>query len=224
VTSPNFRHPLVLAKDLLALDDISNGRVTIGVGSGGTGFDATVLGQRAWSPLERHERFVEFTRALDVLLREPFSTIDAEFYPVVDSRQIPGPVQLPRPPIVLSALGPKSLALAAELADGWVSFGSARDDGTSTFDAVARQVNSLDAQLAAGQRDISSMERIFLDFAGDESPLSSFEAFVDWAGRYRSLGFTEVVVHWPIPDSPYDYDVALFERIATEGRQLLATL
>jgi hypothetical protein len=32
------------------------------------------------------------------------------------------------------------------------------------------------------------------------------------------------VVHWPIPDSPYDYDVALFERIATEGRQLLATL
>jgi alkanesulfonate monooxygenase SsuD/methylene tetrahydromethanopterin reductase-like flavin-dependent oxidoreductase (luciferase family) len=223
VTSPNFRHPLVLAKDLLALDDISNGRVIIGVGSGGTGFDATVLGQRAWSPLERHERFVEFTRALDVLLREPFSTIDAEFYPVVDSRQIPGPVQLPRPPIVLSALGPKGLALAAELADGWVSFGSARDDGTSTFDAVARQVNSLDAQLAAGQRDTSSMERIFLDFAGDESPLSSFEAFVDWAGRYRSLGFTEVVVHWPIPDSPYDYDVALFERIATEGRQLLAT-
>ena len=99
-----------------------------------------------------------------------------------------------------------------------------RIESAFTFDAVARQVNSLDAQLAAGQRDISSMERIFLDFAGDESPLSSFEAFVDWAGRYRSLGFTEVVVHWPIPDSPYDYDVALFERIATEGRQLLATL
>jgi len=47
VTNPNFRHPLTLAKDLMTLDDISGGRITLGIGAGGSGFDATVLGERA---------------------------------------------------------------------------------------------------------------------------------------------------------------------------------
>lgn len=223
VTSPNFRHPLILAKDLLALDDISDGRLIIGVGSGGTGFDATTLGHEPWTARERHERFVEFTTTLDTLLREPASTIEGTFYPVVDSRQIPGPVQRPRPPLILSALGPKSLALTAQLADGWVSFGSPRSDaGTSTFDAVARQVETLNEQLDLHQRESSSFRRIILNFADDESPLTSFAAFVDWAGRYNELGFDEVVLHWPIADSPFDCDAALFERISTEGREMLA--
>src|SRR3954451_23788518 len=36
VTSPNFRHPITLAKELLSLDDISGGRILAGIGAGGT--------------------------------------------------------------------------------------------------------------------------------------------------------------------------------------------
>ena len=50
----------------------------------------------------------------------------------------------------------------------------------------------------------------------------SLEAFLDWAGRYRDLGFDEVVVHWPVPDSDYDYDVDVFERVCREGGATLA--
>lgn len=50
VTSPNFRHPVTLAKELISLDDISGGRITLGIGAGGSGFDATALGQEAWTP------------------------------------------------------------------------------------------------------------------------------------------------------------------------------
>jgi len=222
VTSPNFRHPLLLAKDLLALDDISGGRVSIGVGSGGTGFDATVLGGDVWSTGERHARFVEFTRALDTLLREPATSLAGPFYPVVDSRQTPGPVQSPRPPLFLSALGPKTLALAAEIAEGWVSFGGAGgSQPVSTFVAVQTQLAMLIEQLEKRQRSLQSMERILLNFEGDEKPLASYEAFIDWAGRYHEIGISEVVVHWPIPDSPFDNDHAVFERIATEGREVL---
>src|SRR3954469_6808432 len=64
VTSPNFRHPVTLAKDLMSLDDVSRGRVVLGIGSGGTGFDATVLGQEPWSPRERADRFAEFVALL----------------------------------------------------------------------------------------------------------------------------------------------------------------
>jgi len=50
VSNPNVRHPLILAKDATTIDHISNGRFTIGVGAGGTGFDATVLGQSRSRP------------------------------------------------------------------------------------------------------------------------------------------------------------------------------
>ena len=134
-------------------------------------------------------------------------------------------MQRPRPPLILSALGPKSLAFTAQIADGWVSFGGpAAHDAASTFDAVAQQAKLLERELERHQRDASSFHRVILDFAGDHKPLASFESFVDWAGRYRELGFGEVVVHWPAPDSPYECDPALFERIATEGARLLAAL
>ena len=224
VTSPNFRHPLVLAKDLIALDDISRGRLIVGIGAGGTGFDATTLGHEKWSLGERHARFVEFSRSLDRLLRETASTIDGHYYPVVDSRQYPGPRQVPRPPIYLSALGPKSLALAAELADGWVSFGHPNVDGdTSTFTAVTSQISALDSQLESRGRARDSMHRVLLNFEGDESPMASYESFLDWAGRYRALGIDEVVVHWPVRDSPFAYDEELFEQICRDGGATLAT-
>lgn len=222
VTSPNFRHPLLLAKDLLALDDISSGRLTIGVGSGGTGFDATVLGGVPWSAHERHARFDEFTRALDELLRASSSTLEGHFYPVVDSRQIPGPVQRPRPPIYLSALGPRSLALAAELADGWVSFATpASIPNQSTFASVAAQVDRLDEQLDRCGRARSSVHRVFLNFSDESATMASLSSFLEWAESYRSLGFDELVVHWPIADSQFDHQWDVFERIATEGREQL---
>ncbi len=49
VSSPNFREPVTFAKDVMTLDDLSGGRVTVGLGAGTTGFDATVLGGEPWS-------------------------------------------------------------------------------------------------------------------------------------------------------------------------------
>jgi len=221
VTSPNFRHPLPLVKDLIALDDISNGRLIVGVGAGGAGPDATALGRAAWSTGERHEHFVEFTRAIDTLLREPASNLPGPLYPVVDSRQIPGPVQQPRPPLVVSALGPKGLDLCAELADGWVTYGSPTAEG-DVFEALATQVAKLDEALARRDREQTSMQRVLLDFAVKEQPLASYDRFITWAGRAHELGMTEVVVHWPIADSEYDVNQAVFERVLSEGVSELA--
>jgi hypothetical protein len=47
--------------------------------------------------------------------------------------------------------------------------------------------------------------------------LESLDAFVDFAGCHQELGFTEIVVHWPIPDSDFAADEKVFERIATEA-------
>ncbi|MEV5568286.1 LLM class flavin-dependent oxidoreductase, partial [Streptomyces sp. NPDC052196] len=107
VTSPNFRHPVTLAKDLLTLDDVSNGRLTLGIGAGGNGFDATALGQTAWTPRERADRFGEFVPLLDRLLTEDSVTYDGTFYSAVEARNIPGCLQRPRIPFAVAATGPR---------------------------------------------------------------------------------------------------------------------
>lgn len=47
-------------------------------------------------------------------------------------------------------------------------------------------------------------------------PFSSVEAFADFAGRHREAGIDEIVVHWPIADSDFAYDPAVFEAIAQQ--------
>ncbi|CAM5330858.1 LLM class flavin-dependent oxidoreductase OS=Streptomyces rimosus subsp. rimosus (strain ATCC/ DSM 40260 / JCM 4667 / NRRL 2234) OX=1265868 GN=SRIM_021520 PE=4 SV=1 [Streptomyces rimosus subsp. rimosus] len=55
---------MTLAKELISLDDISDGRITLGIGAGGSGFDATALGQEPWTPRERADHFAEFVPLL----------------------------------------------------------------------------------------------------------------------------------------------------------------
>jgi alkanesulfonate monooxygenase SsuD/methylene tetrahydromethanopterin reductase-like flavin-dependent oxidoreductase (luciferase family) len=121
VTNPNFRHPVTLAKDLMTLDDISDGRITLGIGAGGGGFDATVLGNAPWPPHERADRFGEFLPLLSTLLQQGVTTFQGSHYAAVEARNIPGCVQKPRIPFYVAATGPRGLRLAAEYGQGWVT-------------------------------------------------------------------------------------------------------
>jgi alkanesulfonate monooxygenase SsuD/methylene tetrahydromethanopterin reductase-like flavin-dependent oxidoreductase (luciferase family) len=221
VTSPNFRHPVTLAKDLLTLDDISGGRVTVGIGVGGTGFDATVLGQQEWTARQRADRFDEFLPLLDKLLTQDSTTERGEFYSAVEARNIPGCVQRPRVPFYVAATGPRGLRLAARYGQGWVTYGDASGPADVPAEqapgVIAAQLAKLRSACEAEGRDFGSVRRMLLQGSTAERPLASLDAFVDWAGSYRELGIDELVVHWPVPDSIFANDLAVFERIATEG-------
>ena len=218
VTSPNFRHPVSLAKELLTLDDLSEGRLVVGVGSGGTGFDAGALGAPPWSTAERSARFAEFASLLDQLLTHDETTSSGTYYSAHHVVRHPAPLASPRPPFVISALGPRAMEVAARFGQGWVTTGAAPAGAHPSIEAaVGRQLADLNLALAARGRDRSSIDRVLLDGFGDEPTLESVDAFVDVAGRYRALGITELVVHWPIAGSVFATDPAVFERIMTEG-------
>ncbi|MFD6423867.1 LLM class flavin-dependent oxidoreductase [Streptomyces sp. NPDC060198] len=223
VTSPNFRHPVTLAKELISLDDISGGRVTLGIGAGGNGFDATALGQDPWTPRERADRFGEFVPLLDRLLTEGAVSQQGAFYTAQEARNIPGCVQSPRLPFAVAATGPRGLRLAARYGQAWVTTGDPKlfEEGTpeQSVEALRGQIGRLGTACEETGRDVAELDKILLTaFTPDRNrPLESVDAFVDFAGRHRDLGFTELVVHWPIPDSDFDTDPVVFERIATEA-------
>ncbi|KJY47657.1 LLM class flavin-dependent oxidoreductase [Streptomyces sp. KS 21] len=223
VTSPNFRHPVTLAKELMALDDISGGRFTLGIGAGGNGFDATALGQDPWSPRERADRFAEFVPLLDRLLTEAAVSERGTFYSADEARNIPGCVQQPRLPFAVAANGPRGLKLAAAHGQAWVTTGDPKlfEEGTpeQSLEAIRGQLAKLDKAMAEIGRAPEPMEKILLTGFTPErnTMLDSVDAFVDFAGRHQELGFTEIVIHAPIPDSEFAADENVFAEIATEG-------
>ncbi|WP_435210803.1 LLM class flavin-dependent oxidoreductase [Streptomyces sp. bgisy034] len=223
VTSPNFRHPVTLAKELISLDDVSGGRITLGIGAGGTGFDATTLAQEPWTPRERADRFAEFVTLLDRLLSEDSVSYQGDFYSAHEARNIPGCVQRPRLPFAVAATGPRGLRLAAQYGQAWVTTGDPKvSEGGSpeqSFQAIRGQVEKLSDACAVIGRDVAGLDKVLLTgFTPERSRvLESLDAFVDFAGRHQELGFTEIVVHWPIPDSDFAADEKVFEQIAMEA-------
>ncbi|MEW2412260.1 LLM class flavin-dependent oxidoreductase [Streptomyces sp. NPDC046866] len=228
VTSPNFRHPVTLAKELMTLDDISGGRITLGVGAGTNGFDASVLGQDPWTPRERADRFAEFLPLLDRLLTEPAVSTRGTFYAADEARNIPGCVQRPRLPFAVAATGPRGLKLAAAHGQAWVTTGDPKlyEEGTpeQSLEALRGQLTRLEKACGEIGRAPESVEKVLLTGFTPErnSLLDSVDAFVDFAGRHQELGFTELVIHAPIPDSDFASDQGVFEKIATEGLAQLA--
>ncbi|GHC36307.1 LLM class flavin-dependent oxidoreductase [Streptomyces cinnamoneus] len=229
VTSPNFRHPVTLAKELISLDDISGGRITLGIGAGGSGFDATALrasGEEAWTPRERADRFAEFVPLLDRLLTEDVVSHDGEHYSATEVRNIPGCVQRPRLPFAVAATGPRGMRLAARHGQAWVTTGDPKlyETGTpeQSLAAVAGQIERLGEVCAKAGRDVAELRKVMLTGFTPDRPLESFDAFVDFAGAHAEVGIDEIVVHWPIAGSMFEADVAVFEKIATEGLAQLA--
>ncbi|WP_405585443.1 LLM class flavin-dependent oxidoreductase [Streptomyces sp. NBC_01092] len=227
VTSPNFRHPVTLAKELISLDDVSGGRITLGIGAGGTGFDATALGQEPWTPRERADRLAEFVALLDRLLTEDSVSYEGDFYSAHEARNIPGCVQRPRLPFAVAATGPRGLRLAAQYGQAWVTTGDPKvsESGTpeQSFQAIRGQAEKLSDACAAIGRDVADLDKVLLTGFTPERGrvLESLDAFVDFAGRHQELGFTEIVIHWPIPDSDFAADEKVFEQIAMEAEAQL---
>ncbi|MEV4753868.1 LLM class flavin-dependent oxidoreductase [Micromonospora sp. NPDC049559] len=216
VASPNFRHPVHFARQVTALDDVSGGRLLLGLGAGGIGFDAEVLGGQTLPPRRRVDRYGEFTELLDLVLRSDGVTWRGEYYAAVDARSNPGCVQRPRVPFVVAANGPRSMRLAARYGQGWVTTGADADDLDGWWRSVAELSGRLDKVLAATGRDPATLDRYLSLDAAPLFSLSSVGYFTEAVGRAAELGFTDVITHWPRRSSWYAGDEAVLERVATE--------
>src|SRR6201994_2911850 len=152
VTSATFRHPGPLAISVAQVDEMSGGRVELGLGAGW--FEAEHQAYAIpFPPLG--ERFDRLTEQLDILtglwpppVGEPYDS-SGERYRVVDSPALPKPVQSPPPPIIIGGGGAKRTpALAAKFAAEFNIAFAPLDTLTTQYARVAAAV--ADAGRAAG--------------------------------------------------------------------------
>lgn len=209
VTSPNFRHPLTLTREVLAVDDISGGRFLCGIGSGG-GIDSTILGGPELTPRQKVDRFAEFVELLDKLLTTDGVDFKGEYFATRNGRTLPGCVQQPRVPFIMAANGPRSLRLAAQYGAGWVTTGRKSDDFDTWYASVVDLSHRLDDVLEGRPFD----RYLALDSA--RYSLSSVAAFEDVVGRAAELGFTDVITHWPRAEGVYSGTEDVLEQVAAE--------
>jgi alkanesulfonate monooxygenase SsuD/methylene tetrahydromethanopterin reductase-like flavin-dependent oxidoreductase (luciferase family) len=218
VASPNFRHPVPFGKELMTLDELSQGRFVLGVGAGGTGFDAPVLGDAELTAGQRVARFAEFVELLDLLLTQPKTTYDGQWFRAVEARMVPGGVQQPRLPFIVAANGPRAMRVVARHGQGWATTGTAALEGDEDrwWAALPELVSRLDDTLVAAGREPGDVERYLnVDISGSFA-LESVEQLRDVIGRAERLGFAEIVVHWPRPDGVYAGDERVLEQVATD--------
>ena len=139
--------PVHLAKSLSTLDQLSRGRIEIGVGTGGPGRPFAAFGV---DPRRYVARFTEGIELMKALWTQPRVTFDGEFWQLQDEAMEPKPFQKPYPPLWFGATSEPALRRAVRRGDGFFGAGSTP---TARF---AEQVAVVRAALAEAGRPAES--------------------------------------------------------------------
>ena len=156
VLDNDYKHPVVLAKELATMDVLSGGRLEVGIGAGWMKTDYEQSGIPYDVPGVRIDRMLEGLEIIRGLFGEGPYSFTGEHYTVTDLDGRPKPVQSP-PPVLIGAGGPRMIRIAAQHADivgvnpslrsGQIDMTTAAD---TTADAYDRKIALL--KEAAGDR------------------------------------------------------------------------
>jgi len=148
--------PVHLAKSLASLDQLSRGRIDVGVGTGGKMRPFAAFGV---DPDRYAARFTEGVELMKALWTQPRVTFDGEFWQLRDAAMEPRPFQKPHPPLWFGANSPTALRRAVRLGDGF--FGA----GATPTARFAEQVQLVREALAAAGRaatDFAIAKRVYI--------------------------------------------------------------
>jgi probable F420-dependent oxidoreductase len=153
----DYKHPIVLAKELATIDLLSGGRLEIGLGAGWLATDYQKSGIGYDSNKVRVDRFEEGLAVIKAAMSGEAFTFDGTHYTINDFTGTPRPVQAPCPPILVGGGGKRVLSIAASQADiiginGTLSAGVVGPEAISTMTATAVDQKVAFVHAAAGPR------------------------------------------------------------------------
>lgn len=206
VTSVTYRHPAVLAKIAAAVDQVSHGRLTLGVGAGWQQNEHAAYGIPLGTVGERMDRFEEAVEILHSLLRQSRTTFTGRYFRLEDAPAQPAPVQSPLPLLIGGGGERRTLRTAARYADEWNAWTTpellthkvsvlrghcekiGRDPAEIHVSTQALVYLSTDEEWLAGKRETRIGPPVI---AGNPAEVTEIIA------RYRDAGADEIIV----PDS-----------------------
>jgi probable F420-dependent oxidoreductase len=151
--------PVHLAKSLATLDQLSRGRIEVGVGTGGKARPFAAFGV---NPDRYLARFTEGIELMKALWTQPRVTFDGEFWQLRDAPMEPKPFAKPYPPLWFGGNGPVALRRAVRLGHGFFGAGSTP---TARF---AEQVQIVrEAVAAMGRTDFAIAKRVYIAIDDD---------------------------------------------------------
>ncbi|MEP7204059.1 MAG: TIGR03621 family F420-dependent LLM class oxidoreductase [Ilumatobacteraceae bacterium] len=171
----DYKHPVVLAKELATIDVLSGGRLEIGLGAGWLATDYQKVGIPYDPSRVRIDRFEEGLAVIKgTLSGEPFS-FAGDHYTITDLTGTPRPMQSPRPPILVGGGGKRMLSIAAREADivginGTLAAGVIGPEAIATMTAEAVDTKVETVRTAAADRigDIEFNIRAFMVRVADD--------------------------------------------------------
>ncbi|MCB0200015.1 MAG: TIGR03560 family F420-dependent LLM class oxidoreductase [Anaerolineae bacterium] len=121
VTPVSFRHPAFTARIGAQLDDLSGGRLTLGVGAGWQHREHTMFGFDLLPQADRMDRFEEGLEVISRLLQiDAPASFDGQYYQLHEAVLLPRPQRPGGPPLLIGGNGPlRTLPLVARFADEW---------------------------------------------------------------------------------------------------------
>lgn len=219
-----YRDPLVTAKTIATLDQLSHGRVIFGVASGWLEPEFSALGQNF---AERGPQTDEYLR----IYIEAWTKDEPEFrgrYRTFSQMQFePKPLQKPYPPLWIGALTPRGIRRAVEFGDGWQPVGTSVAATKAGIDTLHRIADRRGRTL--GQFTISvRLPMWFSDTTGDDGGhlITTPGDMVARLAAYRDAGVSHVLLdqflHIPhAPGTTIDAFVRVMERFTREVRPQL---
>ena len=198
-----FRNPALTAKMAAELDEVSGGRLILGVGVGWHEPEFAAFGY----PFDhRVSRFEEGMRILVPLLREGRVSFEGRYFRAVDAELRPSTIRPGGPPILIAGKQPRMLGLVAKYADAWNTawYGNPAPDVSPVLHT---RLADLGGALELAGRDPSTLTRsvgIFVAFDGatgdvpDTAIRGSTEEIADALAAYADLDVSHLIAHiWP---------------------------
>lgn len=193
-----YRNPLLLAKTAATLDVLSNGRMTLGLGTGYLKGEFRALG------VDFDQRNVAFDEALEVMplawTGEPFD-YEGSTFSAREVQCLPAPA---RPiPIWIGGNAKITRRRVAEHAQGWMPLGGSaellattRTPAVGTLDELAAKIADVKAQ-AGARADELSFTYLYSDQGLQDDPTSDTDRHLDALGRMSEAGITHVTINGP---------------------------
>jgi probable F420-dependent oxidoreductase len=153
VASTSFHAPAMLAKQAATVDEISGGRLILGLGAGWNETEYAAFG----FPFDhRISRFEEAFTIIRTLLQDGAIDFDGVFYQARDCELLPRPARPGGPPLLLGSSGERMLRIAAPWIDGWNAWYNATGN---TPTGVAPLLERVDAAARVAGREPAAIER-----------------------------------------------------------------